>query len=204
MESVTNSSSDSSSDASRRIIIRAVWALIASGGIESVTFRRVANHAQVSVGRIQYHFRTREALVRAACADIIDFANEGFQQLPEDPVVRLHHIVEHVVPDSQSTRLGTGVWYAYLAKSAEDPEIARLLAEAKRGTEVECARLIEQVKSNTIGETVAESSSEATRAARYVLALADGLTERVLIGDLSGAQAREELKSELQRIVATD
>lgn len=172
------------SDASRSEIIKAVWILIAHGGIEGVTFRRVAEQAGVSVGRVQHHFGTRDSLVRAACIAMIDGAHATYEELPSDPITRLRHIVLHAVPDTPHTRFGTSVWYAYLAKSVDDPAIGRLLAETKRGTEDECVRLL-------------GPRPEAAPIARRLLALADGLAVRVLVGDLSGAEAREALATEL-------
>jgi AcrR family transcriptional regulator len=179
------------SDASRHSIILAVWGLIARCGIEGVTFRRVAEQAQVSVGRIQHHYKTREALVRAACVEMVEFAHAQYEQLPDDPPTRLRHILQHAIPDSPPARFGASVWYAYLAKSVDDVEIGRLLADTKRGTEDECIRLIE------LAGAPAHDSDDARSAARRLLALADGLTVRVLVGDLSGSAARELLDSEL-------
>ncbi len=185
------------SDASRRAIVVAVWKLIARVGIEGVTFRRVAEQAGVSVGRIQHHFGTREALVRAACLAMIEFAHDQYQGLPDDALVRLRHLLLHALPDSPGARFGTSVWYAYLAKSVDDPEISRLLADTKRGTEDECVRLIEQVEQSSPDR----GPRDARGTARRLLALADGLTVRVLVGDLSGAEARELLESELGTLV---
>lgn len=183
------------SDASRQAIVLAVWQLIAHGGIEGVTFRRVAQQAGVSVGRVQHHFATREALVRTACAAMIQYAHDQYEELPDDPMTRLAHILLHAIPDSPSTRFGASVWHAYLAKSVDDPEIGRLLADTKRGTEDECVRLIEQTEPFSGREP-----RDARTAARRLLALADGLTVRVLVGDLSGAEARAMLASELAQL----
>lgn len=175
-------------DASRQAIIVAVWKLIAHGGIEGVTFRRVADQAGVSVGRIQHHFGSRETLVRAACVAMIEMAHGQYQDLPDEPLKRLTHVLVHAIPDSTLARFGVSVWYAYLAKSVDDAEIGRLLADTKRGTEDECARLIELLDGH---------QGDARRTARRLLALADGLTVRVLVGDLSGSEARESLAAEL-------
>lgn len=180
-------------DASRRSIIGAVWELIAHDGIEGVTFRRVADRAQVSVGRIQHHYGTREELVRAACVAMIELAHDQYEELPDDPLTRLGHILLHAIPDSPRARFGASVWHAYLAKSVDDAEIGRLLADTKRGTEHECVRLI---------EVAGGSPSNSRSTARRLLALADGLTVRVLVGDLSGTDARDLLASELAELGA--
>lgn len=181
------------SDASRLAIVVAVWKLIADDGIEGVTFRRVAERADVSVGRIQHHFGTREVLVRAGCAAMIELAHDQYQQLSDDPLTRLRYLLVHALPDSPETRFGASVWHAYLAKAVDDPEIGRLLAETKRGTEDEYVALIEKLHPQASGEENRDN-------ARRLLALADGLTVRVLVGDLSGAEARALLEEELTRL----
>lgn len=180
-------------DTGRQSIMLAVWQLIAHHGIEAVTFRRVAERAHVSVGRIQHHYGTRDALVRAACAAMIEGAHAQYQELPDDPSARLKHILLHALPDSPRARFGASVWHAYLAKSVDDAEISCLLAETKRGTEDESVRLIKL----STRPASRPGDIDARTAARRLLALADGLTVRVLIGDLSGREAHELLESEL-------
>jgi AcrR family transcriptional regulator len=50
----------------QRHIAGVVYDLIAELGIENVTMRQVAEAAQVSLGTITYHFKTKEALIAAA------------------------------------------------------------------------------------------------------------------------------------------
>ena len=50
----------------REVILTATLDLIASGGVDSVTHRRVAKHADVPLGSTTYYFKTREDLIRAA------------------------------------------------------------------------------------------------------------------------------------------
>lgn len=176
-------------DASRAAIVAAVWRLIAGGGIEAVTYRRVAEQAGVSVGRVQHHFGTRDLLVRAACVAMIDGAHARYDGLPDEPLARLTHLLTHAIPDTPATRVGASVWYAYLAKSVDDEPIRALLAETKRGTEAECARLL-----------AASGAADAHALARRLMALADGLTLRVLVGDIAGAEARETLTAELAAV----
>lgn len=81
----------------------------------------------------------------------------------------------------------------------DDPQIARLLAETKRGTEGEVIRLIERLEA----PDPSQHPRNAQQTARYLLALADGLTLRVLVGDLTGAEAREPLDAELTRLTGS-
>lgn len=177
-------------------IILAVWRLIAGGGVEAVTFRRVAAEAGVSVGRIQHHFGSRDDLVRAGCVAMVEGAHDVYDGLPGDPLARLEFVITHAIPDTPQIRFGTSVWYAYLAKSVDDPQIRALLAETKRGTEDECVHLIEAARA--AGQIA--DGPDARELARRLLALADGLALRVLIADLEGAAARATLAAELDAI----
>ena len=91
-----------------------------------------------SPGAIVLPVQQMAAVCRDAGVPVaIDGAHATYEELPSDPITRLRHIVLHAVPDTPHTRFGTSVWYAYLAKSVDDPEIGRLLAETKRGKEDE-------------------------------------------------------------------
>ncbi len=187
------------SEASRVTIVVAVWHLIAHGGIEAVTFRRVAEQAGVSVGRVQHHFGSRDQLVREACVAMVEGAAARYRELPGDPYERLEHILTHAVPDSPEVRFGTSVWYAYLAKAVDDELICELLARTKRGAEDECVALLEAARwHQAVG-----GGADPRLLARRLLALADGLALRVLVGDLSGAEARQLLAAELSAAVTS-
>lgn len=198
---------------SRTQIVQAVWAVIAAEGIEGVSMRSVARAAGVSVGRIQHHFGSRADLVRASARAMIDGAAE--HQGVADPAVvsgvssaaspagapaasttgssdgvtrrvrgageSARVAVAHVVPTTPQQRVGTTIWLAYLAASVADAQLADILADAKRGQEDVTTQLLQ-------AET--GRSDEVCRArARRLIALADGLASRVLIGDLSAASA---------------
>lgn len=175
-------------------IVFALWLVIARHGIEGVSLRQVAAEAGVSMGRIQHYFGTKDALVLAGCTALVDRANGGYQETADaTPRERLLHIVSHQIPRDDAGRMGVSVWYAYVAKSISHDGVRQVLAEARRGAEDECARLL-----RADGGTGAAADDVLTRA-RRVLALADGLTLRVLVGDLEAAEAVSMLESEVAR-----
>jgi hypothetical protein len=79
-----------------------------------------------------------------------------------------------------------------VAKSINHAAVRQVLAEARRGAEEECVRLIRA------GGGAADSV--ALGQARRLLALADGLTLRVLVGDLEPDEAVTMLEAEVDRI----
>src|SRR5690606_5279156 len=77
----------------RAQIVMALWMVIAERGIEGVSLRTVAAAADVSMGRIQHYFGTKEALVLAGCTALIDSAYEGYLGTTDDPPrERLLHV----------------------------------------------------------------------------------------------------------------
>ena len=55
-----------------------MWAVIATGGIESVSLRSVAGQAQVSVGRIQHYFASKDELLQHGCEVMLGDARAQF------------------------------------------------------------------------------------------------------------------------------
>jgi AcrR family transcriptional regulator len=170
--------------------IRALWLVIAENGIEGVSLRHVAARAGVSMGRIQHYFGTKEALVVAGCDMLINGAYTAYQETAgASPQDRLLHILSRQIPRTEPGRIGVSVWYAYVAKSINHLGIRRLLAEARRGAETECARLLQAAHG--------AGDNKSLQQARRLLALADGLTLRVLVGDLEAAEAVATLQAEV-------
>lgn len=93
----------------------------------------------------------------------------------------LRHAVGHVIPASTEARRGVAVWYAFVAASVTDPDASDLLAKGKRAQEAEVTRLI-----GNYGTGI-----DAPAAARRLIALADGMASRVLIGDLEPGEAEQ-------------
>ena len=73
-------------------IVYALWLVIAEHGIEGVSLRHVAAAADVSMGRIQHYFGTKDALVLAGCTALVQSAHGGYQETAEAaPRERLLH-----------------------------------------------------------------------------------------------------------------
>jgi AcrR family transcriptional regulator len=171
-------------------IVFALWLVIAEHGIEGVSLRQVAAEAGVSMGRIQHYFGTKDALVLAGCTALVDRAHGGYLETADAaPRERLLHVVSQQIPQDDAGRMGVSVWYAYVAKSINHVAVRQVLAEARRGAEDECARLIR-------ADGGADDDAALTQA-RRLLALADGLTLRVLVGDLEPAEAVAMLEAEV-------
>jgi AcrR family transcriptional regulator len=180
-------------------IVFALWLVIAEHGIEGVSLRQVAAEAGVSMGRIQHYFGTKDALVLAGCTALVERAYGGYLETADAaPRERLLHVVSQQIPRDDAGRMGVSVWYAYVAKSINHAAVRQVLAEARRGAEEECARLVRADRGQSGGDgTGAGGGDDASVRARRLLALADGLTLRVLVGDLEPAEAVAMLEAEV-------
>ncbi|BBG01339.1 MULTISPECIES: TetR/AcrR family transcriptional regulator [Pseudonocardia] len=180
-------------DDRRTAIIQAVWQVIARRGMGAVSMRTVAAEAGVSVGRIQYWFPSKDELVRAGLEAMLTGAGELHVHATAgaDDRERLRQLVGHPIPHTAAQRAGVSVFHQYAAAAINHPALAALLAEAKDGQEREATRLL---------TGIAPTLDDPRAAARALIATADGLVVRVLIGGLSADDAESALGAALHRL----
>ncbi|MFD3684203.1 TetR/AcrR family transcriptional regulator [Nocardiopsis sp. NPDC058631] len=182
-------------DERRTAIIHAVWQVIAESGMGAVSIRNVATAAGASVGRIQYWFPSKDELLRASLEAMLSSASQlhGAATQGADDREVLWQLIGHPVPRAESDRVGVSVFHQYVAAGFHHPVLARMLARAKDGEESEAARLLGRI---------APGLSDPRAAARSLMATADGLSMRVLIGGLSAVEAERSLRAEVDRVLA--
>jgi AcrR family transcriptional regulator len=156
----------------RAEIDRAVWAIIAEDGIAAVTLRAIAARGGISMGRVQHYFPTRETIVAHALTSYLTLAEQA-NPVPEDRREALLMLLIHAIPRDGTQRLGAKVWYAYLAEAVTDPGLRAIVDEALRGTEELATDLLDGDRER----------------ARLLLATADGLAYRALIGVITADEA---------------
>lgn len=178
----------------RTAIIHAVWQVIAEGGMGAVTMRTVAAAAGVSVGRIQYWFHSKDELLRASLAAMLSTAARLHARTTTDADDRetLWQLISHPIPRAGDARAGVAIFHQYVAAGINHPELAGMLAEAKDGEERQAARLLRRIVPDL---------EDPRTAARSLVAAADGLTMRVLIGSLSVRAAEKALRATLDRTI---
>lgn len=169
-------SEDAPLDARSRIA-EAVWLVIAEKGIGGVSVRSVAAAAEVSPGLVQHYFPAKSQLLHASMQRMIERAASAYAAADGQEVVL--QAVAHAIPTTPASRRGVAVWYSFVAAAATDPKAAEILAQAKSAQEAEVARVIDATA----------TVSDPTASARRLIALADGLAARVLIGDLEADDA---------------
>ncbi|MFP5068177.1 TetR/AcrR family transcriptional regulator [Pseudonocardia nantongensis] len=179
-------------DDRRTAIVHAVWQVIAQSGMGAVSMRTVATAAGVSVGRIQYWFPSKDELLRASLETMLSTAADLHAGTAEcgDDRAALWELIGHPISRAERARTGVSVFHQYVAAGINHPELARMLGEAKDAEEDEAARLLCRI---------APGLDDPRAAARSLIATADGLAMRVLIGSLSAAESERTLRVEVER-----
>jgi AcrR family transcriptional regulator len=181
-------SADADHEARRLEIAAAVWSTVSKHGIQGTTMRRVAAEGAVSVGRIQHYFSSREELLRYSCQAMIDTAAAGvLDQAPHSgpqgdqaALQAVRRLLVHAFDQSAAYRQGARVWAAYVAQAVVDDGIAAVVIQAQQGLESEVARLL-------------AVAGRDPSAARYLVALSEGLAQRTLTGALDAQAAIHEV-----------
>ncbi|MFE5585348.1 TetR/AcrR family transcriptional regulator [Kitasatospora sp. NPDC056531] len=181
----------------RRRIAEAVCALIDAQGLEGVTLRDVATRAEVSMGAVQRCFRTKDEMLRFALAHIGEqVTGRAHARLRSAPAQSAASAVGHVVGEvallREEHRAEARIWLAFLAAAAVNPDLAASLRTSYTDLEGLLTRLVAE----------ASGSLDAQDEARTLLALADGLTEHVLIGHRTAEEAERLLHAHLARLWA--
>ncbi len=179
-------------DERRTAIIHAVWQVIAQAGMGAVSIRNVAAAAEASVGRVQYWFPSKDELLRASLEEMLSEAARLHADAAGDVDDReaLWQLIGHPIPRAETARAGVSVFHQYVAAAFNHPVLAHMLARAKEGEESEAARLL---------AGISPGLDDPRTAARALMATADGLSMRVLIGGLSAAEAERALRAEVER-----
>jgi AcrR family transcriptional regulator len=126
-------------------LVDTVVDLIARDGLDAVSIRRVATAAGVSIGAVQHHFPTKDALL-AAAMDRIEtaFVEHLAGQLGDGtrPGQALRAVAHELVPVDGEARAGTVVWTWFVARAMVDEPTADRHRRSWRALEDVLARLL--------------------------------------------------------------
>ncbi|GGR54566.1 AcrR family transcriptional regulator [Nocardioides luteus] len=174
-------------------IVAGLWQIVAEQGIEGISLRSVAARSEVSMGRVQHYFGTKDALVVAGIDLLVKRAVIEYETTAgRPPDERLLHLLLQQIPATEAGRMGVTVWYAYVAKAMTHTAVREILAEATRVGVEECTRHIQ--------EADGLPKAAARERAIELLALSDGLTLRVLVGDITAAEAEASIRDHRARL----
>lgn len=189
-------------DARRRQIAEAVWRLAARGGLEDVTLRQVAAEAGVSARLLQYYFGTRPQLLLGAL-EILNTegeqrARQRIELLGDDPGT--HAIVRGVLlellPLDEERHDRHLVYVAYFVRFLSDPDLAPAARQAPPALENLVTDLLTHAQE--LGEV--RPDVDAPAEAAYLVAGAEGLQSRMLLGQYTPEQAVALIDHQLARV----
>jgi AcrR family transcriptional regulator len=161
------------------LIVEAMRASVAARGISGSTFDHVAREAGVSRGLLHYYFGTKERLLVEVVRRECDVSRDQLERAlssaasADDVLAALVQSFEEFIGEGPS---GPVTFFEILALAQRNEEIAAELAELGRRLRLHMAGLL-QAKAEA-GVLQLRAEPEAT--AGLLLALADGLTVRML------------------------
>ena len=179
-------------------LLQVVVDLLVSEGFEGVSVRKVASAADVSVGAVQHHFRTKDAMLQAA----MDLASRQFQDRlsrqispSASPETALRVVAEELLGLGADARPASVLWVVRLARAAVDPETAA--HHAREWQEVETL-----LQSLMVAAHPHQEEDWGSDQAGSLLALIDGLATSALVepGRMPADRARRLLDLALGRI----
>lgn len=188
-------------DEVRQAIVDAAGTAVEQGGVESLTFRRVAAAADVSPGRVQHYFTDRASLVQACFNAVQDRARSRVETtlaaVEPSPAEVVSAILHTMIPRSPEDIRDLRVVTMFETLALTEPALGRRLLDGH----AELRRLlIDQVAVVLRGSGSALEAADTTHSQTIsdgLLATAGGLASEVLHGYLSSEEAHRILDAAL-------
>lgn len=152
-------------------LVGTVVHLLVAQGYEGISIRRVAAAAGVSIGAVQHHFPTKDALLAAAMRRVADRfrARLAVRVPPGTPPARaLREVADELLGAEAEQRPSSVLWLVRLARAAVHEPTAELHRVEWRAVEDLLALLVAAAQPDLAGQPARD---EAT----LLLALLDGL-----------------------------
>lgn len=190
-------------DDRKDVLARAVWALVARHGLEAVSMRAVAAQADVSVGRVQYYFASKDDLLLHS----LSRAHRWMEARINDRVAHtdgtdrdmLITVLDELLGEHPDTAVAIRVHAAYAARAVDDPRMAAVLTDGDDELLALAIRVIAQSKA--AGHAPPNIDPEHDGYALWTLAR--GLGNDVAIYGAPVQRARETLHHVIQRVAPT-
>ncbi|PPK94624.1 AcrR family transcriptional regulator [Kineococcus xinjiangensis] len=110
-------------------LLDALVAIVADRGLEGVSIRQVADRAGVSIGAVQHHFPTKNALLLAAMEHVSTRFRAELQQrlsAAPSPGGALRILALLLAGADGAPRASTVVWLSFAAHAAVDEQVAEV------------------------------------------------------------------------------
>jgi AcrR family transcriptional regulator len=171
----------------RDTLLAAVMRIAADRGLDEVSFREVAAESGVSLGTVQYYFPNKDALVRAAFAQVVEQITARLLACERGPSAAdsLRRILEQLIPLDELRRLESRVYLAFAARAAVVPELRDIQHASWDRLRTFCRELIRSAQR----DGTARADVDASIASAGLVAVVDGLLLHMLT-DPSGLTSR--------------
>lgn len=133
----------------RRQLIHVASRLIAGRGIEALRTRDIAATAKINIATLHYHFPTKEALVHAVVADLIDqfrSARSAHHEPDASALQQLRLEMQDVRTRLVSAREQLAVLTELAIRARRDPAIAQILRQMDRGWHRQLSGILQRGK----------------------------------------------------------
>jgi DNA-binding transcriptional regulator YbjK len=160
-------------DERRRIIVEALWRVVARDGAHEVSVRHVAAEAGMPKSSIGHYVGTMPQLMGLAVDQLVQENTDFVVSL--DPLDldadKATEVLCTLVPMSERRRHMSGVWMLLAAQAGADPEIAEVLHRLNASVAEGIGDLLRGMQQKGL----VDSSREIDREVRRLHALIDGL-----------------------------
>jgi TetR/AcrR family transcriptional regulator, regulator of biofilm formation and stress response len=179
----------------REQILEAALRVIGRAGVQAVTHRAVAEEADVPLGSTTYYFESRDDLIRqaleyVAASEVERYGRRGDQlRTVESPGELADRLIDELVAAAQD-RIAYIAEYELWLEAGRRPE---LRDAAQNWCDAEQRSVAVAMEALGSGEPATDAS--------LVVAAIDGLGERVLAREDDPAEAAEEFRPELRRLI---
>jgi AcrR family transcriptional regulator len=148
----------------REQLAATMFEIVADRGLEAVTVREVAAAAGVSIGAVQHHFSTKDAMLASAFDHVVHRVRERIAHRPRtgDLATDLEAVLAELLPLDAERRREARVQVAFAARAATSVELQAIQRP-----------LLERIRAEI--DDVLGSGAGATERSVALLALVDGL-----------------------------
>ena len=160
-------------DERRRVIVEALWRVVARDGAHEVSVRHVAAEAGMPKSSIGHYVGTMPQLMGLAVDQLVQDNTDYLMSLDllNLDVDKATAVFYTLVPVSERRRHMSGVWLLLAAQAGADPEFAEVLHRLNASV----AEGIEDLLRGMQRKGLVDSTREIHREARRLHALIDGL-----------------------------
>lgn len=111
-------------DTRRRAVARAAWTVIRTKGLDRTGIRDIADELGSTASVVTHYFRTRDELIRFACAEVFASYRAKMDDGAGDAVglERIERLLLAGLPIEPGRELGWEVWIAFLGHAIGRPE----------------------------------------------------------------------------------